>query len=146
MRFIQRPHTDPYFNIAAEEYLLRTVDEDCFMLWVSEPSVIIGKHQNAFAEIDQEYIRENGIPVIRRISGGGTVFHDPGNLNFTFIARGENGYCPHHDEKTRRCLIWDDRPLRCRRYDCRKESSFWEDADRGSVRPGTFDHLPERER
>ncbi len=89
MLFIERPQTDPYFNIAAEEYLLRTLDQDCFMLWVNEPSVIIGKHQNAFAEIDHAYVRENGIPVIRRISGGGTVFHDPGNLNFSFIASGE---------------------------------------------------------
>ncbi len=89
MLLIERPQTDPYFNIAAEEYLLRTLEEDCFMLWVNEPSVIIGKHQNAFAEIDRAFISGRSIPVIRRISGGGTVFHDPGNLNFTFISSGE---------------------------------------------------------
>lgn len=63
-----------------------------------------------------------------------------------FIARSENGYCPHHDEETRRCRIWDHRPLRCRRYDCRKESSFWENVEKGTVRPGTFGHLPEKRR
>ena len=60
-----------------------------------------------------------------------------------FIARGGNGYCSHHDEKTRRCRIWDDRPLRCRRYDCRRLESFWADAERHTLRRGTFDHLPE---
>ncbi len=61
------------------------------MLWWSRPSVIIGKHQNAFAEINLPFVRTNDIPVIRRLSGGGTVFHAPGNLNFTFIFRGEPG-------------------------------------------------------
>ncbi len=89
MLHIERPHTDPYFNLAAEEHLLRTVEEDCFMLWVNEPSVIVGKHQNAFAEVDRQYVTAMNIPVIRRITGGGTVFHDPGNLNFSFISKGE---------------------------------------------------------
>jgi lipoate-protein ligase A len=89
MLLIERPQTDPYFNLAAEEYLLKTVEEECFMLWVNEPSVIVGKHQNAFAEVDRRFVKEKGIPVIRRISGGGAVFHDPGNLNFSFISTGE---------------------------------------------------------
>lgn len=55
------------------------------MLWRSRPSVVVGKHQNALAEINHEFVRENQIPVARRLSGGGTVFHDPGNVNFTFI-------------------------------------------------------------
>ena len=89
MLIIDRPQTDPYFNLAAEEYLLKQLDEDCFMVWVNEASVIVGKHQNAFAEINQEYVEQENIPVIRRISGGGTVFHDPGNLNFSFIRQGD---------------------------------------------------------
>jgi lipoate-protein ligase A len=89
MLVIERPQTDPYFNIAAEEYFLKSLDEDCFMLWINDPAVVIGKHQNAFAEINNPFIENNNIPVIRRISGGGTVYHDPGNLNFTFLARGE---------------------------------------------------------
>ena len=55
------------------------------MLWRSRPTVVVGKHQNALAEINHEFVRKNDIPVARRLSGGGTVFHDPGNLNFTFI-------------------------------------------------------------
>ena len=85
MLLIKRHQTNPYFNIAAEEYILKHFSEDVFMLWQNEPSVIIGKHQNTLAEINHQYIEQNKIPVIRRISGGGAVFHDLGNLNFTFI-------------------------------------------------------------
>jgi lipoate---protein ligase len=88
MRIINRPHTNPYFNIAAEEYLLKNMEKDCFMLWQNEPCIVVGKHQNTLAEINHRFVRENKIPVIRRISGGGTVFHDAGNLNFTFISEG----------------------------------------------------------
>ena len=82
---INQSSTDPYFNLAAEEYFLKNFQEDFFMLWRSRPSVVVGKHQNALAEINHEFVRENQIPVARRLSGGGTVFHDPGNVNFTFI-------------------------------------------------------------
>jgi len=91
MLIINRPHTDPYFNLAAEEYFLKNFEEDLFMLWRCEPSVIVGKHQNALAEINIRYVREHNIKVVRRISGGGTVYHDPGNINFTFIRKGEPG-------------------------------------------------------
>jgi lipoate---protein ligase len=76
---------DPYFNLAAEEYLLKHYTEPIFRLWRNSPSVIIGKHQNALAEINNDYIREHNIPVVRRLSGGGAVYHDLGNINFTFI-------------------------------------------------------------
>lgn len=89
MRCILRNETDPYFNIAAEEFILKNSDEDVFMLWRNDPAVIIGKHQNAFAEINHEFVRKKKIAVIRRISGGGAVYHDRGNLNFTFITHGE---------------------------------------------------------
>jgi lipoate---protein ligase len=85
LRSIQRPETDPYYNLAAEEYLLKTATTDTFMTWRNEPSVIIGKHQNALKEINYKFIEEHNLPVIRRISGGGTVYHDPGNLNFSFV-------------------------------------------------------------
>lgn len=82
---INQPNSDPYFNLAAEEYFLKNFQEDFFMLWRSWPSVVVGKHQNALAEINHEFVRLHQIPVARRLSGGGTVFHDPGNVNFTFI-------------------------------------------------------------
>jgi lipoate---protein ligase len=82
---INQSNSDPYFNLAAEEYFLKNFQEDFFMLWRSRPSVVVGKHQNALAEINHEFVRKNQIPVARRLSGGGTVFHDPGNVNFTFI-------------------------------------------------------------
>jgi lipoate-protein ligase A len=91
MLIVERPQTDPYFNIAAEEYLLKNLPGDCFMLWQNEPSVIVGKHQNTLAEIDFNVARHKNIPVIRRITGGGTVYHDEGNLNFTFIKQGQEG-------------------------------------------------------
>lgn len=76
---------DPYFCLAAEEYLLKNFDDDIFMLWQSNNTVVIGKHQNALAEINYPFVRKNNIKVARRISGGGTVFHDAGNVNFAFI-------------------------------------------------------------
>lgn len=85
MLFVNNPSLDPWFNLAAEEYLLKNVDSEITMLWRSHPSVIVGKHQNTLAEINLSYVMQNNIPVIRRLSGGGTVFHDPGNVNFTFI-------------------------------------------------------------
>ncbi|RKD92218.1 lipoate--protein ligase family protein [Mangrovibacterium diazotrophicum] len=80
---------DPYFNLATEEYLLKNYEEDIFMLWSSESSIVVGKHQNALAEINHRYVKKNKIKVARRLSGGGTVFHDPGNLNFTFMKKVE---------------------------------------------------------
>ena len=87
MFIFYRPFTDPYFNIAAEEYFVKHATNDICMIWINEKSVIIGKHQNAYAEINYPYVRSNQIPVIRRISGGGAVYHDDGNINFTFIKK-----------------------------------------------------------
>jgi lipoate---protein ligase len=84
MLIIRRHNTDPYFNLATEEYVLKEISDDSFMLWRNEPSIIVGKHQNTLAEINLEYVKANGIKVVRRLSGGGAVFHDLGNLNFTF--------------------------------------------------------------
>lgn len=80
--------TDPRLNLALEEYLLRhvTIDEPLFLLYVNEPSVIVGRNQNILEEVDVEYAQENGVHVIRRLSGGGTVYHDLGNFNFSFIS------------------------------------------------------------
>jgi lipoate---protein ligase len=82
---------DPFFNLALEEVLLKNRKEEYFILGINTPSVIIGKHQSAHREVNTKFVNENNIPVIRRISGGGTVFHDTGNLNFTFIRQCEAG-------------------------------------------------------
>lgn len=82
---------DPWFNLAAEEYLLHNRKEDFLILSINDPAVIIGKHQVAHREVNARFTEEKGIPVIRRISGGGTVYHDRGNLNFTFIRQSEQG-------------------------------------------------------
>jgi lipoate---protein ligase len=82
---------DPYFNLAVEEMLMKKSDKEYFILSINNQSVIIGKHQVANREINTRYVYENEIPVIRRISGGGTVYHDTGNLNFSFISNSETG-------------------------------------------------------
>lgn len=88
MRFIHNNNlTDPHLNLALEEYCLRKLDitEDYVLLYINAPSVIIGKHQNPFEECNVEYLQNKNIHLVRRISGGGTVYHDHGNLNFSFI-------------------------------------------------------------
>jgi lipoate---protein ligase len=83
--------TDPFFNLAIEEILFKGNEDEFLILGINSPSVIIGKHQSAHREINTRFITENKIPVIRRISGGGTVYHDTGNLNFTFILQSSPG-------------------------------------------------------
>lgn len=80
-------YTDPKLNLALEEYALRNFDAstDYLLFYINKPSIIIGRNQNTLEEINQEYIDENNIQVVRRISGGGAVYHDLGNLNFSFI-------------------------------------------------------------
>lgn len=77
--------TDPAWNLAAEEYLLTRREEPFFRLWQNADSVIIGRYQNAFAEIDLDFTQRERIPVVRRMTGGGAVFHDLGNVNYSFF-------------------------------------------------------------
>ena len=81
--------TDPQINLAIEEYALKNLGmEDSYLLfYINEPSIIIGKNQNTIEEINTEYVEKNGIKVVRRLSGGGAVYHDLGNLNFSFITK-----------------------------------------------------------
>jgi len=83
--------TDPKVNLALEEHLLRNVavDVPLLLLYVNAPSVIIGRNQNVVEEVDPFFVREQGIQVVRRLSGGGAVYHDLGNLNFSFIVPGQ---------------------------------------------------------
>ncbi|MDX9790545.1 MAG: lipoate--protein ligase [Candidatus Kapaibacterium sp.] len=76
---------EPYFNMAVEEHLFKNFNDDIFMLWRNDNAIIVGKHQNTLAEINIDYVKQKNIKVVRRLSGGGAVFHDLGNLNFTFI-------------------------------------------------------------
>jgi lipoate-protein ligase A len=80
---------DPSINLAIEEYLLRNVElnEDILLFYINEHSIIIGRHQNTIEEINQAYVEAHGIHVVRRLSGGGAVYHDLGNLNFSFITQ-----------------------------------------------------------
>jgi lipoate-protein ligase A len=79
--------TDPRINLALEEYCLRNFDsgQDYLLFYINQPSIIIGRNQNTLEEINHEYTDEKGIYVVRRISGGGAVYHDFGNLNFSFM-------------------------------------------------------------
>lgn len=85
MRFIVSPSTDVYYNLAAESHFLHHTNENIFLFWQSESAVVCGKHQNLCAEINYAACQALGIKAARRVSGGGTVYHDLGNLNFAYI-------------------------------------------------------------
>lgn len=86
MIYLETESTDPAYNLAFEEYaLVHLVDDDVVILWQNENAVIIGQNQNAEDEIDRAFVCEHGIAVVRRATGGGAVYHDLGNLNFSFI-------------------------------------------------------------
>ncbi|MEK3799657.1 lipoate--protein ligase [Peribacillus sp. FSL H8-0477] len=91
---------DPMINLAIEEHVLRNLDvnESYLLFYINEPSIIIGKNQNTAEEINTEYVEENGIKVVRRLSGGGAVYHDLGNLNFSFITK-DDGESFHNFQK-----------------------------------------------
>lgn len=87
MKYILSPSTDPYWNLALEQYVFDELDKNYgyFMLWQNDNTIVVGKHQNTAGEVNAEYVKENDIKVVRRLSGGGAVYHDLGNLNYTFI-------------------------------------------------------------
>jgi len=91
IRYITLNSTSPYHNLAVEEYLLQQTTDSVFMLWQNDNTIVIGRHQNTAAEINQEYVDNHRVNVVRRLTGGGAVFHDTGNLNFTFIQNVESG-------------------------------------------------------
>lgn len=87
MLYIINNSTDPWFNLALEEVLMKdkSINDDIIMLWQNDKSVIIGKHQNTVEEVNQQFADSNNIKIARRTTGGGAVYHDLGNLNYTFI-------------------------------------------------------------
>ncbi|MBI0579790.1 lipoate--protein ligase [Neobacillus cucumis] len=92
--------TDPQINLAIEEYALKNLDinETYLLFYINQPSIIIGKNQNTIEEINTDYVEKNGIIVVRRLSGGGAVYHDLGNLNFSFITK-DDGESFHNFRK-----------------------------------------------
>ncbi|MGF6376041.1 lipoate-protein ligase A [Clostridiales Family XIII bacterium PM5-7] len=87
MKFIESKSTNPFFNLALEEYVFEKLDksQQYFILWQNYNTIVIGKYQNTMEEINQDYVDEHNINIARRLSGGGAVYHDSGNLNYTFI-------------------------------------------------------------
>jgi len=107
MKFIDNKGiTDPQINLALEEYVLQNFgEEDTYLLfYVNGPSIIVGRNQNSVEEINTDYVDENGIKVVRRLSGGGAVYHDEGNLNFSFITK-DDGDSFHNFEKFTRPVV-----------------------------------------
>lgn len=105
MRVIYNSCTDPFFNLAAEEILLAEGQGDIFMIWRNEKSVIVGKNQNTYGEIDRDFCEKNSVKVVRRLTGGGAVFHDLGNVNFSFFTDcntdSEMDFLPYISEVTK---------------------------------------------
>jgi lipoate-protein ligase A len=85
MLVVKNENTDLRFNLAAEEYMINHFSDEVFMLWRADSSILLGKNQNAYSEINMEYVENNKIRVVRRMSGGGAVYNDLGNTNFCFI-------------------------------------------------------------
>lgn len=87
MYYLESDSRDPYWNLALEEYVFEALAKECefFMLWQNDNTIVVGKYQNTIEEISQSFVDENQIKVVRRLSGGGAVYHDRGNLNYTFI-------------------------------------------------------------
>lgn len=101
MRFVDNGNsTNPFQNLALEEYVLRhrMGDEDLLLFYVNDPSIIIGRNQNTIEEIASDVVEERGIQVVRRVSGGGAVYHDHGNLNFSFMTRDVHGRFNRYDD------------------------------------------------
>ncbi len=92
MIYLESTSNDPSYNIAFEEYAFSNIanQDDVFILWINKPCIVVGKNQNTVQEINQKYCDENGIKIVRRISGGGAVYHDLNNLNYTIISNEES--------------------------------------------------------
>ncbi|MDD5182752.1 MAG: lipoate--protein ligase [Bacilli bacterium] len=89
MKTIINNSLNPYYNLALEEYVMKNVDidEDIIILWQNSPTIVVGRNQNTIGEINNEYIKNKNINIVRRTSGGGAVYHDLGNLNYTFVTK-----------------------------------------------------------
>ena len=92
MKYLKNPSTNPYYNMAFDEYCLESlpIDEPVFFLWQNRPAVIVGYNQEVNTEVNLDYLKEKGIDLVRRVTGGGAVYHDMENLNYTIVGRSED--------------------------------------------------------
>ena len=92
MRYLRNKNTDPYYNMAFDEFCLESlpIDEPVFFLWQNRPAVIVGLNQEVNTEVNLDYLNKNNIALVRRVTGGGAVYHDLGNLNYTIVGRSED--------------------------------------------------------
>ncbi len=92
MKYIENYSTDPRYNLAFEEYVFKNLplEDGYVLLWRNEPAIIVGKNQNSVEEINMDFVKENNIHIVRRVTGGGAVYHDLNNLNFSFIVKAED--------------------------------------------------------
>lgn len=106
MIYIKNNDNRPQYNLALEEYVFTQLEQfdEIFLLWINEPSIIVGKNQNTIEEINLDYTKENNIHVVRRLSGGGAVYHDLGNLNYTITSKGNNTVAFNFEEFTKPVL------------------------------------------
>ena len=105
MIYIESKSFDPHFNLAMEQFVFDDMDrsEGYFLLWQNANTIVVGKNQNTIAEINQDFVEKNHVNVVRRLSGGGAVYHDMGNLNFTVIVSKQNNMGDF--DFTRFCLL-----------------------------------------
>lgn len=92
MRYLRNKNTNPYYNMAFDEFCLESlpIDEPVFYLWQNRPAVIVGLNQEVNTEVNIDYLNKNNIALVRRVTGGGAVYHDLGNLNYTIVGRSED--------------------------------------------------------
>lgn len=103
MKTIINNSLNPYYNLALEEYVMKNIDidEDIIILWQNEPTIVVGRNQNTIGEINIDYVKNRNIHIVRRTSGGGAVYHDLGNLNYTFITKNINLNSNNYEKLTK---------------------------------------------